>query len=72
MSNGNKRGEIVLKIHVTDQGGISVHGPIEDKILCFGLLEAAKITVANHVPNKVADRSQIIVPQIIPGQKING
>lgn len=37
-----------LVIDVSDGGQVSVTGPIENKILCFGLLKVAEQVVAAH------------------------
>jgi hypothetical protein len=28
-------------------GGLHVHGPIDNRVLCYGMLEAAKLALAN-------------------------
>lgn len=38
-----------LVITVNPNGSISVSGPINDKVLCYGLLESAKDAVKQHV-----------------------
>lgn len=43
--------QIVITLNKT--GGISLEAPMENQILCFGLLEMAKQMIANH--NKVAN-----------------
>jgi hypothetical protein len=42
-----------------ETGAITVNGPLHDKIFCFGLLEAAKMIVAQHQP---AQQPPIVVP----------
>lgn len=44
----------MVKIEITmdDQGRIGVNGPLQDKILCFGLLELAKAAVHEFGRNK--------------------
>jgi hypothetical protein len=37
-----------LKIMQDDAGQISVSGPIENKILCYGLLEIARDAIVAH------------------------
>lgn len=44
--------EIILTITMTPQG-IQVGGPINDKILCLGLLELAKPVILNYVPSQI-------------------
>lgn len=41
--------QMQLIITVKPNGSISVEGPINDKVLCYGLLEAAKDAVKQHV-----------------------
>ena len=45
--------ELVLKITVTRNGEISVEGPLENKLLCMGILEMAKDAVKNYDPGKI-------------------
>jgi len=45
-------------IEVTEEGKVSMNGPLENKVLCYGLLEVAKDLVRNHQP------SPIIKPKI--------
>jgi len=40
--------KIQLTITVDDNGRPNVSGPIHDKLLCYGLLEIAKETIAEH------------------------
>lgn len=40
-----------------EDGRINISGPINDKVLCFGLLEAAKDAVRDYVA-----KNQIIAP----------
>jgi hypothetical protein len=45
-------------ITVSPEGNISVEGPLQNKIVMFGILEAAKDAVKNYDPTKV----QLIQP----------
>lgn len=47
-----------LVVAVDDTGQLNVNGPLHDKILCLGLLEAAKQAVLNYNPEAQ--------PKIIP------
>ena len=58
---------IQLTITVQDDGRTRVDGPVDDKILCYGLLEAAKDAVRDHVAAK-ARRVQPVI--LVP--KLNG
>ena len=51
---------VQLVITMDEKGQIMVNGPVENKILCLGLLEFGKIAVINHVP------SPIIKPELVP------
>lgn len=37
-----------LTIAIDDAGRVSVNGPIENTMFCYGLLEVAKDTIRNH------------------------
>ena len=52
------RARIMITLHADGRAEIS--GPIQDKILCFGLLEMAKAIVATHQ----VDAPQIVAPRI--------
>ncbi len=52
--------KIELRITVSNEGEIRVYGPVQDKILCFGLLEMAKDAIRDH---KV-EKSDILVPDL--------
>lgn len=47
---------LTLKVILTDEGQVSVEGPLENKLICIGLLELAKEAVKNY------NSSQIIRP----------
>jgi len=57
---------VTLTIELQDTGQILVHGPIHDKILCFGLLQVAIQVVEHHEPKKV------ITPTLIPPSNLTG
>lgn len=42
-----------LTITMNDQGGLSVTGPIENKLLCYGLLEAARDVICSHKATQI-------------------
>ena len=44
--------DVILTISLTPQG-VSVGGPINDKILCLGLLELGKQSILNYDPSKI-------------------
>lgn len=45
---------IELKIAMLPNGQIQVSGPLDQKVLCYGMLEAAKETIAIHHQKKAA------------------
>lgn len=51
--------QIVIDLH--SNGGVNIHGPLHDKILCLGLLEIAKDLVKSYKP----DGSQIVKPLLV-------
>jgi len=56
---------VKMEIILNEDGTINVSGPLEDKILSFGLLEMAKLVVAQFQPQ--AANKIVKVP---PGAKI--
>lgn len=50
-----------LSIRIDEKGLISVHGPVNDKILCLGLLEIAKKIV---LESKEQPQPNIIIPDL--------
>jgi hypothetical protein len=45
--------EIQLLITMDKTGQVIVNGPVDQKMLCLGLLEMAKIAVTNFVPSPI-------------------
>lgn len=39
-----------IVIEMTDDGQFNVHAPLQDKILCYGLLEAARDVIKDYEP----------------------
>jgi hypothetical protein len=58
-----------IVITMTNKGQINMNGPIDDKMLCYGLLEIAKEVVKTHNDNK----AKIVRPAFqlppMPGKK---
>ncbi len=52
---------VILTITLNPQTGVSINGPIQDKILCLGLLAMAEKMVHDFDISK-----KIIEPMIIP------
>lgn len=40
--------EITIRLH--PNGNVEINAPVENKILCYGLLETAKKVIADYVP----------------------
>jgi len=45
--------EIKITVRLDETGNISVDGPLDNKILCYGLLEAAKDAIKAFEPKKI-------------------
>ncbi len=60
--------DITITITRTQQGQISIHGPMQDRILMLGLLEIAKDLVTDW-HKKQANSSAIVAPP--PGLKVS-
>lgn len=43
-----------LTIRVNPNGSVTVHGPINDKILAYGMLEAARDAIFEHSMRQIA------------------
>ena len=56
-----KEEKVRLSIIMFSNGEITLHGPVQDKILCWGLLRAAEEIVSRYK----ADSSNIVVPDIM-------
>lgn len=54
---------VKLDITLNDDGSVTVNGPLANKIICYGLLEAAKIVVKDWEPK---DAPRILRPDFIP------
>lgn len=52
-----------LIISLEPNGQVTVNGPIANKLLCYGLLEAAKDAIKEWKP---AETNRIVVPQFVP------
>ena len=56
-----------LKITLSENGQVSINGPLEDKILCLGLLEMAKRIVHEYKHSPIA-KPTLIMPQNLKDQ----
>ena len=50
--------EIVIK--VSDDGKISVGGPINDKVFCLGIIELAKKSIIDYTPSAIQVAKAIV------------
>ena len=57
-----------ITIDVLAGGGVTINGPLHDKILCFGLLKMAEVLVAEYKPE---NQRQIVIPQLKIAPKPN-
>ncbi len=56
--------ELTLTIKLTSAGAINVSGPIDNKILAYGLLEAAREAIADH--HAKLSKSAIVPATMVP------
>lgn len=63
-----------LVIDLTDDGDINVRGPINDRVLAFGMLECAKNIIANFEPGAIQllDGTHANVKQVPTASKAAG
>lgn len=43
-----------MTIDVNDEGAVSVTGPLENQLICYGLLEVARDAIQTHVAKQQA------------------
>jgi hypothetical protein len=56
---------IRIVVELNEQGQVGISAPLDNKILCLGLLEAAKAAVLQHQPGQQGNGGpKIVVPQI--------
>lgn len=63
---------IKLVIEVDDAGNFNVTGPINDKVMCYGLLEAAKDAIRAQGVQKAIEAASRIVPAAVVPVPANG
>ncbi len=51
-----------LSIELLPDGNITINGPIDNKLLCYGMLESAKDAIREYVAKK--NESQILRPAL--------
>ena len=59
-----------LKITLTAQGGVEIRGPIDNKLLCYGLLACAHDAIKDYTDAKA--RSGIIPVAPMPNVDLRG
>jgi hypothetical protein len=60
--------EIVLKVTLKAGGRVSIEGPLDNRMLCYGMLGMATELVVNGAPRKNEEESRIVVPTLVgPG-----
>ena len=60
----NQPAPIRLTITMTPDGNVNVDGPINDKVLSYGLLEVAKQIIASFNPGQVEVNAKDAAPRI--------
>ena len=55
-----------LTITMSPNGAVSVTGPIDNGLICYGLLEVAKDVVRDHIKKK-AESGIVPVQILLPG-----
>lgn len=52
-----------LEVLLDDTGKVTVNGPIDNRLLCFGLLEVAKVSIQDFSLQAKGERSLELSPQ---------
>ena len=59
---------VELRIVMTDEGQVQVNGPLQNKIMCYGLLMTAMDAIRDtHDANRRLVQPVSLVPPTIPG-----
>ena len=58
----NPNEKVRITISLMDDGNISMTGPLDDKILSYGMLEVARQIVTNHKASKIVLAQPGVVP----------
>ena len=61
--------DLQLTITLTAAGQVSVSGPLENSLICYGMLEAAKDAIRDHVAQAAKSK---IIPILKPLPSMNG
>lgn len=59
--------KVSMTINVMDDGQVGIVGPLQDKVLCYGLLEVARDVIQNYK----ADVSPLVVPKLVRVSELN-
>jgi hypothetical protein len=51
--NGATKPRAQMLITLMSDGQLAVQGPIQDKILCYGMMETARDIIAAHKPSAI-------------------
>ena len=58
------KGDVQLVISLNASGEINISGPIQDKVLCYGLLGIARDLVKDYVPQAITVPKGVIIPPL--------
>lgn len=61
VSSDGKELKPTMTIFLTESGEMKVSGPINDQMICLGILEQAKQVIINH--NNTRSKSNIVIPK---------
>ena len=59
--------QIQLIITMDDSGSVGVNGPLQNPLLCYGLLEMAKVAIHDHTQQNqriVQPANGVILPKV--------
>jgi hypothetical protein len=57
---------LTITITIDQEGGMQVLGPINDKVLCLGMLEMAKQIVIMHKAENNLVVPKLVIPRGVP------
>jgi hypothetical protein len=59
-------GSVKLSIVLDSQGNVTVSGPIQDRLLCYGMMESAKDIIRSWKPSVIAGANGQPLPSAEP------
>jgi hypothetical protein len=70
LSENNNGAKVLhqITVRMVSNGQIQVNGPLQDSVLCYGLLEAAKDVIRRMQDQRNSDPAMIQVPTLVPRQ----